>query len=412
MDGCWILYYPANVLHLVIDYLKQLKPNPHIAEWETKNATEVLVWCPLGISTHDILQVGEFLIFWLQYKSITGTFEFRRKEHVVFILDVPCSLTRTHVAKQPQCIDVDMKVSSVFEVPFSRKESAKKKGAVWNSGIQQWFAPTDAIWHNMALEFKQQQPEPSPQMVGGDLSVYTMNVWLSDEHMQARMLAIIDSISQHTPDVLCLQEVTPKNFRLLDCLIRELGYRSQSTIGEKRFGEMLYYNANTLTLQAFEQRPFPESTMKRDLHILHATLKTSQQHIIFATAHFEPGRERKNMRLQQARFTLNTLENQSIVHTNCAWVFAGDTNLSHFDEVHLPQGALDVWQATGSDPSKKQTWDPTCNTNLQRGAYGCRFDRVWCSWLHPTCFNVTCQQLLSETQKHASDHFGVVCQFS
>ncbi|XP_029657832.1 tyrosyl-DNA phosphodiesterase 2-like [Octopus sinensis] len=80
----------------------------------------------------------------------------------------------------------------------------------------------------------------------------------------------------------------------------------------------------------------------------------------------------------------------------------------------VPDGLVDVWEATGGRKETMHTWDTTRNHNL-RCSYACRkrMDRMYLKsdLLTPIHFELVGLEIVPNTQLFPSDHWGIVAHF-
>ena len=104
-------------------------------------------------------------------------------------------------------------------------------------------------------------------------------------------------------------------------------------------------------------------------------------------------------------------------------ILAGDLNLRDKELAELgglSGGIKDAWIETGSDQSKRFSWDMELNDNLtMQGSRKprCRFDRVYYrpssdGKVSPKKFDFVGKERLEICDCFPSDHFGILCEFS
>lgn len=85
----------------------------------------------------------------------------------------------------------------------------------------------------------------------------------------------------------------------------------------------------------------------------------------------------------------------------------------------LPRNTVDLWEAGGSRPECRYTWDMTRNTNTElpgRFKPRCRFDRAYLRQtsppsVRPKYFGLIGLQKVYGTQSFPSDHWGIMVHF-
>jgi endonuclease/exonuclease/phosphatase family metal-dependent hydrolase len=141
------------------------------------------------------------------------------------------------------------------------------------------------------------------------------------------MRRVIFEVRRLQPDFLCLQEVTPQLLSLLEPLLIELGYRTQSVL-RCTYGEMLWWRAASVSSVQLSQDAFQDSQQGRQLHVVRCVVRGRP--LAAATVHLESEAQNCAVRLAQLGRTLQQLQGMGI-----PFVLAGDTNLGKKDDVML-----------------------------------------------------------------------------
>ncbi len=106
-----------------------------------------------------------------------------------------------------------------------------------------------------------------------------------------------------------------------------------------------------------------------------------------------------------------------------AVILGGDLNIRDYEIASiggLPTGVEDAWEKTGSDYSKKFTWDVSENDNLD-WEYShkpkLRFDRVLYKSgekekMEAKNFELIGKRRMECCERFVSDHWGILCEFS
>ncbi len=158
-------------------------------------------------------------------------------------------------------------------------------------------------------------------------TVLTLNLWFDEYHDRLRMSRVAREVRLLLPDFLCLQEVTPKLLSMLDPLLRQLGYSTQSTL-RYAYGEMLWWRCARVSYVQLTQEPFHDSQQGRHLHV--AQCVVCGHRLAAATVHLESEARNSAVRLAQLGRALGHLRSIGI-----PFVLAGDTNLGKKDDAVL-----------------------------------------------------------------------------
>ncbi|PHU24882.1 hypothetical protein BC332_03214 [Capsicum chinense] len=213
------------------------------------------------------------------------------------------------------------------------------------------------------------------------LKILTYNVWFADIEMHKRMKALGDLIALHSPDVICLQEVTPEIhdifqhsdwWKMYSC--------SVSNVMEVTRGYFCM-QLSKLAVKSYSSKPFSNSIMGRELCIAEIEVQKDMT-LVVATTHLEspcPGPPKWDQmyskeRVEQAKETVELLERKRNV------VFCGDMNWDDkFDgQFPLPDGWIDAWgkmkpEEIGWTYDTKSNKMLSANKTLQK-----RLDRFVC----------------------------------
>ncbi|KQK04076.1 tyrosyl-DNA phosphodiesterase 2 [Brachypodium distachyon] len=178
------------------------------------------------------------------------------------------------------------------------------------------------------------------------IKIMTYNVWFREDlELQRRMYALGNLIQHHSPDLICLQEVTPDIYLLLQNSDWWREYKC--SLSREMAMERAYYclQMSKLPVASFDCIPFSNSIMGRELCI--ADVNDGGVTMVLATSHLEspcPGPPRwdqmySNERVAQAKESLKILG----VHRNV--IFCGDMNWDDKGDgpFPLPEGWVDAW---------------------------------------------------------------------
>ena len=186
-------------------------------------------------------------------------------------------------------------------------------------------------------------------------------------------------ISAKLPHAVFLQEVIDSTW---DEIVRQLSEKYDCFAAET---DAPYYVAilvrkDTVKVAGSANTIDFTSTMGRQLFQLPITFAGAN--ILLMTSHLESMKENAQYRERQLRVTFNIMKDLHVARPNVSCVFGGDLNLRDRElrNVGMPPDMVDVWEACGSSPAEKFTWDVKENDNLDwqyPHKPSCRFDRLY-----------------------------------
>ncbi|KAJ0018648.1 hypothetical protein Pint_09892 [Pistacia integerrima] len=208
------------------------------------------------------------------------------------------------------------------------------------------------------------------------LKILNYNVgFREDLMMRKKMKAVGDLIQQHSPDLICFQEVTAKIYDILHQSSWWMVYQCALSGEEIDSGKFFCMQLTKLQVKSFNCIPFKNSTMRRKLCV--AEFKDKEDKLlVVASSHLEIPclrRPTSNQMLsrvcvEQAKEAINHLERNENV------IFCGDLNWDDKldGQFPLPAGWVDAW--TESRPGENGwMYELSGNGTLQK-----RQDRFIC----------------------------------
>lgn len=196
-----------------------------------------------------------------------------------------------------------------------------------------------------------------------------------------RANAVCSFIKAKLPHAVFLQEVVDSNWAEV---VKELGDAYHCfTPGPElkiRYYVAILVHKDTVKVTGEPVTMKFTSTMGRQLFQL--PICFTGVNIQLMTSHLESLKESGSVRKEQLKAAFDVMKEVCTGKepTNC--LFGGDLNLRDPEvrSVGIPEGAVDMWEACGSPPSEKYTWDVNVNTNKywpypQKPR--CRFDRLY-----------------------------------
>ncbi|KAL4563035.1 hypothetical protein LXL04_027066 [Taraxacum kok-saghyz] len=272
-------------------------------------------------------------------------------------------------------------VGNVFLPLLQKCNNAKRKISddpveipddVIDLGVSRGFKSAD----KKVVDSDEIQPKPDSKT----LKILSYNVWFAEEiELRIRMRAIGDIIQLHTPDVICLQEVTPDIYAIFQRSNWWKSYKCSLSFEKSVTRPYFCMQLTKLPVKSFTSKQFTYSAMGRELCITNLSLQKNTP-LLIATTHLEspcPGPPKWDQmyskeRVQQANESVDFLKSNPNV------VFCGDMNWDDKldGEFPLPDGWIDVWTElnpgnVGWTYDTKSNLMLTGNRKLQK-----RLDRV------------------------------------
>ncbi|KAI7746792.1 hypothetical protein M8C21_007699 [Ambrosia artemisiifolia] len=227
------------------------------------------------------------------------------------------------------------------------------------------------------------------------LKILSYNVWFAEDiELRIRMRAIGDIIQLHNPDVICLQEVTPNIYAILQRYNWWKSYECSLSFDKANARPYFCMQLSKLPVKSFSFKQFSYSAMGRELCIAEV-LAQGDTPLVVATSHLEspcPGPPKWDQMYSKERVK-QAHEAVAFLKQNPNVIFCGDMNWDDKldGEFPLPDGWIDAW--TELNPKEiGWTYDTksnpmlSANRKLQK-----RLDRFLIS-LHD--FNVECIEMV------------------
>lgn len=239
---------------------------------------------------------------------------------------------------------------------------------------------------------------------------------LNDKEIQARTLSICNALNGLEPDVVFLQEVVPS---IVEVVKKHLSRYRYIPGDDKGYFAVTLINKKSVKYISHSIVPFTSTQMDRHIVCVEATFNGFP--LVLMNTHLESMAYSSQVRSIQLRKCFRRCMKEPSDRTV---IFGGDLNLRDSEVASVggvPDGMLDVWEACGSSPATRHTWDMSVNDNLDFGGEQakpkCRFDRVYVRpsqppVLVPASFLLTGKERLQHGGCFPSDHWGLVCCFS
>ncbi|XP_061183383.1 tyrosyl-DNA phosphodiesterase 2-like [Saccostrea echinata] len=240
---------------------------------------------------------------------------------------------------------------------------------------------------------------------------------LVESTAETRTEEICNIIHRVDPHVVLLQEVIMDTLVILKEKCPE--YIVIPARGNDYFVAIML-KMEDLDFQSYSVMPFENTRMGRNLLLARCRIKGVQ--FIFMTSHLESLLNCSEERKDQLVFCFEAMKSTPMDHTI---IFGGDMNLRDRELTELggvPQGICDVWEATGSRPECRYTWDMAINTNIDFGPNNPRFpaqkrfDRIYMRdsnprTVNPVYFEFVGLEEISSIEEFPSDHWGLLTHY-
>lgn len=204
--------------------------------------------------------------------------------------------------------------------------------------------------------------------------------------------AVVEGFKPNSPDIIVLQEVVERSYHAhIVPHLKAAGFSVfPPEIPERSYFEVVAVRGDNINAS---YKSFEYSEQGRGL----TTLKLDNLSIM--TAHLESMKPGKHMRVEQAKFILEAMQNAG------PCIFAGDTNLRKEEWEKLEKDNVqDAWTITGSAEEHRITW--------QYEQQKSRFDRAWLHQLDIQHFETFGKDNIATINAQPSDHLGLRVEFS
>ncbi|MQM15774.1 hypothetical protein Taro_048725 [Colocasia esculenta] len=214
------------------------------------------------------------------------------------------------------------------------------------------------------------------------LKILSYNVWSEDIMLQDRMDAIGDLIQEHSPDLICFQEVTPEIYEIFENSNWWEAY--SSSVPPEGAYKRKYFCMQLSKLPAtFSQKRIGLPSTERELCIAEVDVGAGKS-LTVATVHLVSRRPnpRHPRQMYSVERIIQVKEALGVLKKHPNVVFGGDMN---WDEevdglIPLPRGWVDAWEEK-KRPAGENGWTfdtvanrmLSCNQPLQK-----RLDRFLC----------------------------------
>ena len=251
------------------------------------------------------------------------------------------------------------------------------------------------------------------------LNVLSYNIWFDAYKRAERLQSLIEIINKYKPDVLCLQEMIPEVYELMQSQLPEYQYKFPNSL-KFSYGSVIM--SKHIITQSYNEF-YPETQMGRNL--LATNIVFNNYNITIATSHFE---SQFNM--------INTTKTSQYIYTNnilnklydifSPVIFCSDTNIlnneeKYFFKDNLWDDAYNIKLNTLNEEEKNKfkteneyTYDTINNTNLVNRnikAIRSRIDRI--VYRGNDTIQLKDFMLIKKVSEdiEPSDHFGILAEF-
>ncbi|PWA49291.1 endonuclease/exonuclease/phosphatase family protein [Artemisia annua] len=179
------------------------------------------------------------------------------------------------------------------------------------------------------------------------LKILSYNVWFAEDiELRIRMRAIGDIIQLHSPDVICLQEVTPDIYAIFQRTNWWKSYKCSLSLDKAMTRAYFCMQLSKLPVKSFGCKQFSYSAMGRELCIAEVSTQGDTP-LVVATSHLEspcPGPPKWDQMYSKERVK-QANEAVDFLKKNPNAIFCGDMNWDDKldGEFPLPDGWIDAW---------------------------------------------------------------------
>jgi tyrosyl-DNA phosphodiesterase 2 len=251
------------------------------------------------------------------------------------------------------------------------------------------------------------QADPAAAVDRDELTVATFNVWFDDYHAEQRYRALAELFRDRRPDVIVMQEVTPRALRIFidQPWVRDQYVRVSAVGGDAGNYGMLMLSRVPVARATHSRLPTRQSRA-----FLEAELAVNGARITICCVHLDSGKSSARLRGWQLRRIFGSQRNSEDA------VLLGDFNMRDTENERITAPYCDVWPTLRPD-DPGFTEDTTINhmrfdaRNKKRHV---RFDRVLLKgnrWRAADIELLGTKPISPELPRvFPSDHFGVACR--
>ncbi|CAA7409137.1 unnamed protein product [Spirodela intermedia] len=217
------------------------------------------------------------------------------------------------------------------------------------------------------------------------LKVLSYNVWFREDlELEERMNALGRLIQQHSPDIICLQEVTPNIYKIFQASSWWKSY--ECSVPREMAAMRVYFcmQMSKLPVKAFKCQPFGNSIMGRELCIADIDIGAGKI-LVVATSHLEspcPGPPKWDQMYSKERVAQAKDSVQMLGRARNA-IFCGDMNWDEKLDGAFPAPAAAGWTDAWAELRPEEngwTYDTKSNPMLSGNrALQKRVDRFICN---------------------------------
>jgi endonuclease/exonuclease/phosphatase family metal-dependent hydrolase len=240
-----------------------------------------------------------------------------------------------------------------------------------------------------------------------EMTVATFNIWFDSYHADRRYLAIADLLADRAPDVIVLQEVTPRALAvfLARPWVRD-GYSRAAVVG----GDVGNYGMLMLSRLPVSRATYTRLPTRQSRGYVAAELTVNGATQVVCCIHLDSGKTSARLRGWQLRRIFRTLR------TTKDAVLLGDFNMRDAEDARIAAPYHDVWPALRphDDGFTEDTSINLMRFDARNKKRQVRFDRVL---LKGSGWRAAGIELLGTEpispalpRVFPSDHFGVECR--
>jgi endonuclease/exonuclease/phosphatase family metal-dependent hydrolase len=246
------------------------------------------------------------------------------------------------------------------------------------------------------------------------LTVVTYNMWFDRHDYVNRAQNLVKMVllgNKYRPDLICLQEVTPEVYKILQVMIASEYFLFELFESQAMpYTNLIAINKSTMDIvdDSLGYFDLPDTQMGRKIMLCYVMIKRTGTKFHIINAHLESFDANWKNRQTQMNAIEQILEAEKVGN----FIMGGDFNIHRDDEpsenLIRQQGYNDSWIEMGSPQSLKYTYDPGTN-QFAKGNTRNRFDRILYRFKERIV--LTKLKLLGVKQPQPSDHYGVLAEY-
>lgn len=245
------------------------------------------------------------------------------------------------------------------------------------------------------------------------LIVVSYNIWYNSQHIGSRTREVVKIIMdghKYLPDVVCLQEVTNKSYKILREGLEEwyMLFEILSQDPQLPYSNLIAIRRETIELVEDSLTAYDfKSQMGRKLMVCSVRHKPTGVMFNLLNIHLESFPENLSYRRDQMESIVQLVKEEKMEN----FIILGDFNICSADEPIIPKLKIgkDVWVEIGSPESIRFTVDGSSNEFVNGKEMKLRSDRILYNFQNGQI--VPTKMKMLGFQEPPSNHYGLLVKF-